>query len=317
MKVLLAGTARCGSTWAANILGRAAGARSVYEPDGPLSDVLGVMVARRLGDYPVLSPEEESAWYRLVWDIAFAGGWPWDRVEAARVAGRRLVRVPPQVRDYVIAGLAAVTARTRRSPRHVIVKSVNSAFTLEWIEERFHPKVVVLRRNPLNVVSSWAVLGTWTDLALGRDPRVQDRYLKPLGLTPPNGKSSTVRTTAWNVGLLMTALKQTAERHPDWIVVSHDELCIDPVPQFRELTSRLGMQWTATAEAYLRKSDDPKFTVHGGTARVHPNAVTATTSESRRQQQSSQFKRRLSAEQAAEARAVLASFPLGDWGVTE
>lgn len=314
MKILLAGTARCGSTWAANVLGHAAETRSVYEPDGPYSDVLGALVATRLGEYPLLSVGERSPWYRMVWDHAFAGGWPWDRVEAARAAGRRLVRVPPVLRDYAIAGLAEVTRFVRPGPKNVIVKSVNSAFALEWIAQRYQPRVVVLRRNPLNVVSSWVVLGMSTEQFIGHDPRVQDAYLRPLGLTAPNGASSTARIVAFNVGVLTKALKETSERHPEWIVASHDELCVEPESQFRELTAKLGLQWTPAIEDYLRKSDDPKFTVHGGSPKVHPNAVTATTEGSRRDQQATQFKRRLTPEQAAEARAVLESFDLGDWG---
>jgi hypothetical protein len=272
------------------------------------------MVATRLGEYPSLKPSESSRWYRMVWELAFAGGWPWDRVETARAAGRRLVHVPPQARDYMIAALATSTARMRRRPRHVIVKSVNSAFSLEWITRRYAPKVVVLRRNPLNVVSSWVVLNMWTDHPIGTDALVQDEYVRPLGLTPPNGGSSSVAIAAWNVGLLTSALKRTAERHPDWIVESHDDLCVEPVAKFRSLIDRVGLEWTPSVEEYLRKSDDPRFTVHGGSKKVHPNAVTATVDSSRREQQATQFKRRLTEEQTAEARAVLDRFQLGEWG---
>ena len=63
--------------------------RIVYEPDGHNSDVLGAVAAARLGEYPVLEAGDSSYWYRLIWDLAFAGGWPWDKVESARAAGRR------------------------------------------------------------------------------------------------------------------------------------------------------------------------------------------------------------------------------------
>lgn len=314
MKILLAGTARCGSTWAANVLGHAADTRAVYEPDGPYSDVLGALVATRLGEYPILRAGERSHWYRMVWDHAFAGGWPWDQVEAARAAGRRLVRVPPVLRDYAIGALAEATRLVRPGPPNVIVKSVNSAFALDWIADRYHPKIVVLRRNPLNVVSSWVVLQMSTDRFIGNDPRVQRAYLRPLGLSAPGAGSSSVTLVAYNVGLLTKALRDAAAAHPEWIVVSHDELCVDPMPQFKELTERLGLRWTPAIEDYLHKSDDPAFTVHGGSPKVHPNAVTATTDASRRDQQATQFKRRLTPEQTAEARAVLEAFDLGDWG---
>ena len=314
MRILVAGTARSGSTWVSNVLGHSADTRHVYEPDGPMSDVLGVITAARLGEFPVLAPDARSYWYRLVWDLGFAGGWPWDRVESARAAGRRLVRIPPSARDAIVAGLAETTSRLRRRPRHVVVKSVNSVFSLDWIVRRYTPKVLVLRRNPLNVVSSWVVLNLGTDRRIGDHPHVYETYVRPLGLVAPNGASPAVRIAAWNVGLLTRALKEAAANHPEWIVASHDELCVDPAPRFRELTTRLGLPWTAAMEDYLLRSDDPEFTAHHGTAAVHPNAVTATTSESRRLQQATQYRRRLSAEQTAEAREVLDAFDLGDWG---
>jgi hypothetical protein len=316
VKILLAGTARCGSTWAANVLGRAAGTRSVYEPDGPNSDILGATLSTRLGEYPALTPGQRSYWYRVVWDLAFSGGWPWDRVETARAAGRRMVHLPPALRDYVVVGLAEGTRVARPSPRNVVVKSVNSAFSLDWINERYAPKVVILRRNPLNIVSSWLVLNMWTDKPIGRHPLVQRNYVARLGLTPPAVDASKTSITAWNVGLLVSALRDAAARHPNWIVASHDELSANPTAGFQALTQRIGLRWTPAMTDYLHKSDEPNFTVHGGSARVHPNAVTSTTEETRRAQQATQYRRRLTPQQTAEALAVLEGFNLDDWGPT-
>jgi len=67
---------------------------------------------------------------------------------------------------------------------------------------------------------------------------------------------------------------------------------------------------------YLDRSDRPGFVVHGGNPKAHPNAVTATEFTSRRTQQASQFRRRLSDVDIAEATAVLDRFPLGSWGPT-
>ena len=312
--VLLAGTPRCGSTWLANVLGQATATRTVYEPDGLISDILGAMVATRLGPFPVLQPGESSGWYKVVWDLAFAGGWPWDGVETARAAGRRMAKVPPSVRDAAVVGLAVGTAHLRRRPSHVVVKSVNSAFALEWIADRYAPQVVVLRRNPLNVISSWLVLDMATTWPVGEHPYIRRHYLEPRGITPPPPGSSPVAAMAWKVGLLMLALKETAERHPEFVQVSYDELSADPVPGCQALFARLGWDWTDEAAEFLRKADDPTFVVHGGNARAHPNAHTSTETTARREQQSSQFRRRLTEDQIVEAHAVLAGFELGSWG---
>lgn len=314
MRILLTGTARCGSTWAANVLGLADGATAVFEPDGPASDVLGAMVAARLGTHPALESEQRSFWYRQLWDLAFVGGWPMARAEGVRSAGRRVARMPRGFRDVLVAGLAMGTSRVRKRPRHVIVKSVNSTFSLDWIARRYAPKMVIMRRNPLNIVSSCTVLGLYAKRNIGDLPAVNRLLVRPLGLTLPRDDASEVTRVAWNVGLLTTGLKQAAERHPDWIVASHDDLCRDPIDRFDALTTRIGLRWTSAMEAYVTRSDDPKFTVFGGSQRVHPNAATSTTGSSRRSEATTQFVRRLTPAQVAEARAVLSEFPLGDWG---
>lgn len=314
MRVLIAGVARCGSTWAVNVLSRAAHTRQVYEPDGARSDVLGAMVAGRLGDYPVLEPDVSNYWYELAWNLAWSGGWPWDRVQSARAAGRRMVRLPQSARDAIVAALAEATWRTRKRPRHVVVKSVNSMFSMDWIVRRYRPKVVVLRRNPLNIVSSWVVLNMWNERPIVDHPGIGDRYLRPLGLRPPNGSASPVTIAAWNVGLLTRALREESSKHPEWIVESHDDLCADPVVRFQELAERVGLTWTPAMQRYVLRSDDPQFAVHHGTAHLHPNTVTATTEMSRRLEQGTQFQRRLTPAQADEALTVLDRFELGDWG---
>lgn len=313
-RILLAGTARSGSTWVANVLQHAHETRRVYEPDGAQSDVLGAMVATRLGEFPVMAAGSRSYWYQLVWDLAFAGGWPWDQMESARAAGRKLVLVPPQVRDHLIAALAHAVRLTRRRPRHVVVKTVNSIFALDWIAERYAPRVVMIRRNALNIVSSWVALNMWTERPISDDPVVRSRYLVPLGIEPPARASSPVAVAAWNVGLVTRALRAAATAHPSWIVISHDDLCADPLPRFQDLATRVGLQWNPAMADYLRRSDEPGFAVHHGTAHLHPNQASATTTASRRLEQSTQYSRRLTPEQADEARAVLDRFDLGEWG---
>jgi hypothetical protein len=286
----------------------------VYEPDGPFSDVLGAVISSRIGPYPALDPGTPSWLYARAWDLAFAGGWPWDRVEAARVAGRGLVKTPNMLRDGVVVGLAAAVTAIRPRPRHTVVKTVNAIMSLDWLIERYAPRVVLLRRSPLNVVSSWLTLDAGSQAPLELDPVVRRRYLDRLGLSaPPPGASKTVRV-AWTVGLLMSVMKLIAEDHPASIVVSHDQLVSAPEDGFRDLYSRVGLEWTPATEEYIRASAQPGFAVHGGTAERHPNAVAQRLHPVEvTVDRSTQWRRRLTENQVSEATSTLAAFPLGDW----
>jgi hypothetical protein len=315
MRILIAGTHRCGSTWVANVLGQSPGVHNVYEPDSPYTDILGTVVRNRLAEYPALQPNEPSPWYTMVWDLAFAGGWPWSRSPSARRLGRGLSRSPAAVRDHGVAVLArTVSALQRQREPHVIVKSANCGFSLEWISNRYGPRMVIQRRNPLNIVSSWMALHIEPDPL--DNPAVRREWLAPLGLRPRTQFPSPVARAAWTVGVLTVALRATAERHPDWIVVSHDDLSREPYEGFTSLFARLGLPWTPRVGAYLEAADDPAFVVTGANPRFHPNEQTAAPDgSSRRVQQASQYRRRLTAAQISEARSVLDDLPLGDWGV--
>jgi hypothetical protein len=250
----------------------------------------------------------------MVWDLAFAGGWPWSRSRSARRLGRALSRSPATFRDHSIAVLArGVSLTLPQHQPHVIVKSANCGFSLEWIARRYSPRVIVQRRNPLNIVSSWMALGIdpdpLDDAAVGR------LWLSQLGLTQPRRMTSRVAQVAWTVGVLTVALKETAERHPEWIVVSHDDLSTDPYEGFTSLFAQLGLPWTPRVKAYLQATDDPSFVVTGANPRSHPNRQTGAEDGTRRRvQQSTQYLRRLTTAQIAEARSVLADLPLGEWG---
>ena len=76
------------------------------------------------------------------------------------------------------------------------------------------------------------------------------------------------------------------------------------------------MPWTPRVKAYLEAADDPSFIVTGSNPRFHPNEQTAAADgTSRRVQQATQYQRRLTPTQVAEARSVLEDLPLGIWGV--
>jgi hypothetical protein len=40
----------------------------------------------------------------------------------------------------------------------VIVKSVRSELAMDWLVARFRPRILLVERNPLNVLASWIEL---------------------------------------------------------------------------------------------------------------------------------------------------------------
>ncbi len=174
MRLFVAGVPRSGTTWVGQALGRTQGAVYVHEPDG---DHDPFAFRARLGHRvaPVLEADDDDRDYERLFTGAFAGG---------RYAGtwrdkiaRRLYGGTP-VDDRWRAWLGGSVSPTLRLvtqlavPRvgvpgaeHVIVKSVRSELAMDWIVARFRPQVLLVERNPLNVLASWI------ELDYVRDPR--------------------------------------------------------------------------------------------------------------------------------------------------
>ena len=313
--VFVVGAARSGTTWTASALARCEGAALVSEPDSPRNDPYGFRLARSLGYFPVLEPGDDAPEYERLWDGLFAArdGAPGDAAGLrSRIAMRSLRRATTAAMDRAFESHRSLTpslrvARRLAVPRTVpasvrapVVKSVVSAFALEWIVERWRPAVLVVQRHPLDVVASWLHLSV-NPLQLDTDPRVARAFEAACGvpLPPPEPRGSGARFLAWRVGLLTSVLQARAASHPSWRTVTHGWLCEDPVARFRTVAAWMGLSWSEDVASFLAANDVP------GTG----YDVRRVASE-----QHEPWRTRLSDRQATGAREVLRAFPI-DWSM--
>jgi len=225
----------------------------VHEPDNDTLHPLAVFGVRNVGHVATLEPSQLAPAYEALWRLGYAGGWPtWSKRRAGVVVART---VPPAVGGVRTRLLAATTARGSDSARTVVVKTVRADFAIEWLVERFQPRVVVVLRNPLNMLGSWLERGWGAHTLLDSEP-VRTRF-EPCGLWPPPPLSSAVENAMWAVCARSIMLREAANRHPDWVVVEHEILCSDPIPQFQRLVGAIGLQWSEAIESYLHESNRP------------------------------------------------------------
>jgi hypothetical protein len=169
------------------------------------------------------------------------------------------------------------------------VKSVHVPLALEWVASRFRPRVLVVVRHPLNTIASWLEFG-WGGCYLDTHPRIRERFAHRWGLPELPEARSLVQAITWEVALFTCVLHASADMHPDWLAVSHESLCGDPIEGFRDLYAGLGLMWTDDADAFVRASDRPGTGY--STSRVAAD-------------QPDRWKRRLTPEQIGESWSVL------------
>lgn len=303
--VLIVGSPRSGSTWAEAVLARTASACMIHEPDNEAIDPFAFRAKLGLGRYPILGPGDTApAPYADLWERALSGRV--HRRSPRWLAAKALLRksrpdVKSSYRDRrplthslrAVGTLASPPAHPLRLPQ-VIVKSVHAALAVEWIAARYPVQVLIIHRNPFNVVASYTQLG-WGDSRLDTHPRLRGGIDGHSWVPPLEPGASALARVAWQIGLFSSALEMAARRNPHWHTVAHEDLCRDPEGGFRSLCRDLGLGWSQEASEFLAASNRP------GEGLV-TNRVAAD--------QPDRWRRRLSPAQADEVAAVLGRFPI-------
>jgi hypothetical protein len=259
-----------GTTWVAEALSHAPGAAWINEPDNEWPDAFALKAKLPLGRFPILD-ERDSAppEYVELWERAFAGFRPGgplfaiaDRLETREKTKRDLWRAlcdhaNPRVAPWLRVLVSLARPPSRQDPSGaIVVKSVHVPLALEWVASRFQPRVLVVVRHPLNTIASWLEFG-WGGCYLDTHPRIQERFAARWGLPELPEARSLVQAVTWEVALFTCVLHASADQHPDWLAVSHESLCVDPIDGIRRVFADLGLTWTDDADAFVRSSDRP------------------------------------------------------------
>jgi hypothetical protein len=256
-RVALLGIPRSGTTWLANALSAHHSVHLVNEPENRLLDVLGWLGTGRLGVVPALSPGDRAPEYRAMWAVALAGGWPDDGGVARASALLRRVAVrealPRQVRALALRGAGELAARRQPPGPVVLVKSVRTGFTLDWVVAEFDPALLVVWRHPLNVVSSWLHQQWGTD-TLTQPTEVSLRFTDTALWPPP---TEHVAATAWTVCAHLTVLLETVARHPDALVVNHERSTLDAPAATAAALQWIGLDADDAVATFIAENDRP------------------------------------------------------------
>lgn len=267
--VLIVGAPRSGTTWVASVLSQVCGARLAHEPDNDLLSPFALRAKAGLGRYPVLGAGDVARDYERLWASAFAAGL---RAGSPRdLMARGILRFTPvNWADRIAEGDAApgpralkavfdklATPRGRVGPPAGVpmVKSVHSAFALDFITSRWQPSVVVVFRDPLNAIASWLELG-FKSRHFEADRRVRRQVIDRLGLPLPRADDD-LTSVAYTYLVLSASLRASVAANPGWSTVVHDDLCADPRAGFATLLTDLGLPYCASVEQRIRSSDRP------------------------------------------------------------
>lgn len=167
--LVVAGVPRSGTTWAMRALEGDPSVLGLMEPDNESRSAPAIWAKRRIGRFPALPPGESNADYRRLWSWILDGAPEAGRLRACRPllravrpAGRRRFyqgRISPLMQ---LAGLVGARPPLGvpglQGERRLMVKTVHVPLALDWLADQFDIDVLVLLRNPANVLASWISL---------------------------------------------------------------------------------------------------------------------------------------------------------------
>jgi hypothetical protein len=310
-RVLILGVPRSGTTWSGRALGATEHAAYVNEPDG-FVDPYAFRIMVDHGEHPTIAPGAPAPDYERLWRGAFGGGRPADtpRDRAARflyartpVEARRAARASHDLGPRLRAVRHLATPLVGASgTRHVVVKTVLACLSAEWLVRHCaDARVLYVERHAYNVLSSWRDLGFVRN---GREYRrvaawAEDRW----GVARPDDDGPHLALQTFFYGVLTAALRETAADHPEWVVTTHEHLCVDSATRFADLAATLGLEWGPRAAAFVTESDLTD-SAEATTAADRPFRTRRATAE-----QPDRWRERLSPEERSIIDRTLAAFP--------
>ena len=141
-------------------------------------------------------------------------------------------------------------------PGRVVIKDVCSCMAVEAIHRSVAPITIIVVRHPCAVAASWYRLQYDVDLhmqTLLEQPQLCDEFLRPFQSTLKNARGFWQKLGAlW--GVVYYSLLQQSKAHTDWLMVRHEDLCVNPIEKFQSLFQTLDLDWTRKTEDMLRVS---------------------------------------------------------------
>lgn len=238
--ILLTSLPRSGSTWAFNILGQAKNVVPLREPDRLAQIEIG-----KKGMHLYIRKDQKDDLYYLVYNKIFKG-----RPDILPSFGSR-GRV-----DHYYKLLKSYLPKSR-----ILVKSCFSIHNTEWIYNNFNPDIVILLRNPFSLI--YSIRRMFTEANLGKivleDERIIDDYLRPYK-DVINSAATSNEQLAVRVGAYYKIILSAAKKHPEWTVVTHEELCNNPIDIFKGLYTKLDLKWSRKIEDKINQHNRIKKT---------------------------------------------------------
>lgn len=302
--VLVTGAHRSGTTWVGKMLAASPELAYISEPLNVLHRP-GVLRTPIKHWYTYICPANQDDYLPGLQDIlAFRYHF---LAELKSLRSRK--DIGRMLRDW------SIFARGRLFNRQPLLKDTFAVFSTPWFAERLNCQVVITVRHPVAFASSLKRLKWDFDFSdLLAQPLLMDLLPEPYR-EEMEEMLSTPQDLIGQASLLWRIIYQTIasyqETHPDFILVRHEDLSLDPQSGFHQLYDRLGLAYTPAVAASIQRSSSTE-----NPSEVSKQTVHAVRLDSRANLEN--WKRRLQPEEIDRIRSLTQDqatrfYPDFDW----
>lgn len=245
--ILVTGSHRSGSTWTGDIISSSPEVRYVHEPFN-----IGINPESPLKYWYQYIPENENPediqkylenYYRI------------SLRDRAKYLSK--VRNPGDLKSYAAKYLL-------HNNSYLLVKDPLMFFSAEWFAKTHHTAVIITIRHPAAFVASLKVKNWFFDFYnLAEQPDLMQRLSPELQnqVIQYSKKRPDIIDTGicmWNI--IHHVALQYKEKHPDWMMVRHEDLSDYPVEEFKKMFERLEIPFTSYLEKKILNSTQSETT---------------------------------------------------------
>lgn len=239
--ILVTGVHRSGTTWVGKMLAANRQVAFISEPLNLLHrpGVLRVPVEHW---YPYICEDNEAEFLPALKETLNFHYHPWAELKSLRSTrdGLRMCR------DW------SIFLKGKILHQRPLLKDPFAIFSLGWFFEKLGCRVVIVVRHPAAFTSSLIRLGWAFDFRhLLAQPLLMRDWLEPYrkDMEAVNEAPDDILlqgSLLWRIVYQVVSCLQ--DRYPEFIVIRHEDLSIDPLSRYRELYAELGLDFSSPVE---------------------------------------------------------------------
>jgi len=240
--ILVTGTHRSGTTWVGKMLAADALTAYISEPLNVLHRP-GVFQVKVKHWYQYVCEDNGNEYLPAFQELLEFDYHLWDEIRSLR-SRRDFLRMG---RDFLIFYNGLMRGQ------RALLKDPFAVFSTPWFARHLNCKIVTTVRHPAAFASSLKRLNWPFDFQdLLNQPLLMRDHLQPFGDQMRAVQAEDVIGQAallWKV--IYSVVQKFQQMNSGWIVVRHEDLSADPVNQYRELYTKLNLEFTQRVEKVI------------------------------------------------------------------